>query len=42
MRVEAERARHSDDQQLHATLDTLCTDYAVELKRSVPQQEGKP
>ena len=41
-RVEAERVGHSDDEQLHAALDTLCTDYAVELKRRVPQQEGRP
>jgi hypothetical protein len=40
-RVEAERVGHSDDEQLHAALDTLCTDYAVELKRRVPKQEGK-
>ena len=41
-RIEAERVGHSDDEQLHAALDVLCTEYAVELRRRVPQQEEGP
>jgi hypothetical protein len=33
--VEAERVGHSDDEQLRAVLDDLCTEYAIELKRRV-------
>jgi hypothetical protein len=33
----AERVGHSDDEQLRATLDDLCTEYAVELKQRVSQ-----
>jgi hypothetical protein len=40
--VEAERVGHSDDEQLRAVLDDLCTEYAVELKRRVSPQEEKP
>jgi hypothetical protein len=34
-RIEAERVGHSDDEQLRAVLDDLCTEYAIELKRRV-------
>lgn len=34
--IEAERVGHSDDEQLRAALDTLVTEYAVELKRRIP------
>jgi hypothetical protein len=40
--IAAERIGHSDDEQLRAVLDKLCTEYAVELKRQVPWQEEKP
>jgi hypothetical protein len=41
-RIEAERVGHSDDEELHAVLDGLCTAYAQELKRRVAPQEEKP
>jgi hypothetical protein len=34
--IETERVGHSDDEQLRAALDTLVTEYAVELKRRIP------
>ena len=34
-RIEAERVGHSDDAALRAALDTLITEYAVELKRRI-------
>jgi hypothetical protein len=40
--VEAERVGHSDDEQLRAVLDDLCTEYAAELKRRISPQEDKP
>jgi hypothetical protein len=39
--ITAERVGHSDDEQLRGVLDNLCTEYAVELKRRVSQQEEK-
>jgi hypothetical protein len=41
-KIEAERVGHSDDEKLHAALDGLCTEYAVELRRRVSQQEERP
>jgi hypothetical protein len=36
--IAAERVGHSDDDQLCAVLDNLCTEYALEIKRRVPPQ----
>ena len=38
-KIEAERVGHSDDEELHAALDELCTEYAAELKQRVARQE---
>ena len=38
--IEAERTGNSGDDELRAALDNLCTQYAVELKRRVSQQEA--
>ena len=40
--LEAERMGHGDDEQLRAVLDELCTQYAIELKRRLSQEEDKP
>lgn len=37
--VDAERFGHGDDQELHATLNELCLQYAAELKRRLSTQE---
>jgi len=40
--IDAERVGHSDDEQLRSVLDSLCTEYAVELKRRVSSEKEKP